>query len=286
MSNSEFGIARNKPIPAGRISPSSPPPHPYSSDTPPPPPDRKRATGQERVSSGRVVQARHTGAQRGADAESECTAVERSEVPTSRRSSHGVKAERDKEALPEMEQRERTPIQRAWTGMRNLVSYVLPPKWKRTETDNRLRRETSDDSEISESPDDAELVELYEAGEHGAPSSKVSDRSEPDRFQVSPRPPSLTVDDMRKVSQGNLTPEPWEPPVSEQHEGVQHQGLSKRLSTRETDLKTMVKYRDCSSPTVDQMAKGLSKADVCSCRGTGVHGKNRDQTSFSVDMIR
>jgi hypothetical protein len=34
------------------------------------------------------------------------------------------------------------------------------------------------------------------------------------------------------------------------------------------------------------MAKGLSKADVCSCRVTGVHGKNRDQTSFSVDMIR
>jgi hypothetical protein len=111
-------------------------------------------------------------------------------------------------------------MQRAWTGMRKLVSYVLPPKWKRTETDNRLRRETSDVSEVSESADDPELVELYKAGEHGASSPVVSDRSEPDRFQASPRPPSLTVGDMRKVWKGSLTPEPWEPPVSEQHEGV------------------------------------------------------------------
>jgi hypothetical protein len=86
--------------------------------------------------------------------------------------------------------------------MRNLVSYVLAPKRKQTETDNRLplRRETSDDSEVSELPHDPELVELHEVGEHGVSSPTIFYRSESDCFQASPRPPSLTVDDEKSIA--------------------------------------------------------------------------------------
>ena len=93
---------------------------------------------------------------------------------------------------------------------------------KSAESSHASRNQPDDD----ESESELELFNLSHLNECG-PRSDRSVRqqrsdSTPHRspvalerpiFQLSPRPPSLEVDDMRMVAEGNMTPGPWRPPT-------------------------------------------------------------------------
>jgi len=70
----------------------------------------------------------------------------------------------------------------------------------------------------------------------------------PPTYQQSPRPPSLTVDDVQMVAEGNITPDPWEPHT--------HVPVSIPLRRRDVErrwLPTLPELENCCSPTMDEM---------------------------------
>ena len=110
-------------------------------------------------------------------------------------------------------------------------------------------------------------------------SQRASGVLEPPLFRPSPHPASLTVDDMLMVARGNMTPDPWFPPshVTASHALDQ---VTVKSRARET---TPPELRFCISPTVDEVRRGLTRADVCSCGGTGIHrSTTRESTPSTV----
>ena len=140
---------------------------------------------------------------------------------------------------------------------------------------DRASNNRFDDGESDSEP---ELVDLFRTNDC-SPRSDDSPRQvrpsvtprrssrtpEPPAYQPSPRPPSITVDDMRMAAEGNMTPEPWHPPTQVP--------ASIPLLLRRTMHKrkpTPPELRFCMSPTIDEEMRGLTKADVCVCGGTGI----------------
>jgi len=100
----------------------------------------------------------------------------------------------------------------------------------------------------------------------------------PPAYQQSPRPPSITVDDMRMVAEGNITPDPWEP-HTHVPDSIRRRDVVRRRLPTPTELE------NCCSPTMDEMMQGLTKANVCYCKRTGVHNTTEKDITVKPTMF-